>query len=135
MLQEAGQRILSPGPGLPDFSFAILSICIRSRASWIFPNTYCPARYVAPTIPAPIAMPFRFRLIQRRVADIMVVDWYKAPLSWIRDDGEQGHDRRRCSKNLNEGKPCSEEYGQRELLIDLVHLITIQNPRLNMGCG
>lgn len=60
-------------PGIEElyFSFAMRSKLERSRASDILLTTYCPARYVAPTTPAAIASPLRFRRSQRRVADIM----------------------------------------------------------------
>lgn len=54
------------------FSFAMRSKLDRSRASDILLTTYCPTRYVAPTTPAAIAIPFRLRFSQRRVADIIM---------------------------------------------------------------
>jgi len=56
---------------LSDFSFAIRSSPIRSRASNHLFQAYCPAKYTAPTAPAPIANRVRFRWNHRRVASII----------------------------------------------------------------
>lgn len=45
---------------------------MRSRASEIFDSTYWPARYPAPSTPAPTARPLRLRLSQRLTAPIML---------------------------------------------------------------
>jgi len=50
------------------FSLAILSLLMRSRASFILEMTYCVTTYPAPTMPKPTAMGVRFRRNQRRVA-------------------------------------------------------------------
>lgn len=54
------------------FSREIRSLLIRSLASVIFVITYCPARYPAPTTPAPIAKALRLRRSQRLDAPIML---------------------------------------------------------------
>lgn len=105
------------------FSLAILSICMRSLASLIFPRTYWPARYVAPTTPAPMAIPFRFRRSQRRVAEIMMIGIYE---SWPWRYSVKVS----AAKDMTAGREeCSQElYGER---LNTVHKKEI--PKTAMG--
>lgn len=57
--------------GVTYFSRAIRSLLMRSRASEIFPNTYCVATYPAPITPNPIAKGVLFRRSHLLEAEIM----------------------------------------------------------------